>query len=35
MTTLTAPLAAEISLTSPNETMSRENPGYLTDFSAF
>ena len=33
--TLTAPLAAEISFTSPNETMSREKPGYLTAFSAF
>jgi hypothetical protein len=33
--TLTAPLAAEISLTRPKETMSREKPGYLTAFSAF
>src|ERR1700679_2298858 len=32
--TVTTPLAAAISLTRPNETMSREKPGYLTDFNA-
>ena len=35
METLTAPLAMEISLTRPKETMSREKPGYFTALSAF
>ena len=33
--TLTAPFPAAISFTSPNETMSRLYPGYLTAFNAF
>src|SRR6185437_12947517 len=33
--TLTAPFAVEIPLIKPNETISREKPGYLTAFKAF
>src|SRR5690348_16052660 len=33
--TVTAPLLEEISLIRPNETISRENPGYFTAFNAF
>src|SRR5204863_398109 len=32
--TLTSPLSMLIDFTKPNETMSRVNPGYLTDFNA-
>src|SRR6476661_6598765 len=33
--TLTSPLSIWIDFTNPNETMSRVNPGYFTDFNAF